>query len=63
MTNKLNGTAKWIIVTIAVLTIGFNTGITYNHIHSLTQKIEKLVLVVDKLDEKIDAINIRLAAK
>ena len=63
MTNKLNGTAKWIIVTIAVLTIGFNTGITYNHVHGLTQKIEKLVLVVDKLDEKIDAINIRLAAK
>ena len=58
---KLNGTARWIIVGLAVLAIVFNTGVTYNHIYHLSKQVIKLTEAVEKLDGKIDKINITLA--
>ena len=60
---KLNGTARWIIVGIAVLAIVFNTGVTYNHIHTLTKAVDKLTKGFEKMDENIDQINIKLAER
>lgn len=58
---KLNGTARWIIVALAVLALVFNSGVTYNHIYHLSEKVEKLTEAVEKMDGNIDKINIKLA--
>ena len=58
---KLNGTARWIIVALAVLAIAFNTGVTYNHIHNLSKQVVKLTEAVKEMDKSIDEINITLA--
>ena len=60
---RLNGTARWIIVGLAVLAIVFNTGVTYNHLYHLSKQVTKLTEVVEKLDGKIDEINIKLAER
>ena len=61
MTKKLNGTAKWIIVGIAVLGLAFNTGVTYNHIHTLSKNVAELKVSYEKLDEKFDKLILQLA--
>lgn len=58
---KLNGTARWIIVALAVLAVVFNSGVTYNHIYNLSEQVRKLTVAVEKMDENIDKINITLA--
>lgn len=58
---KLNGTARWIIVGLAVLALVFNSGVTYNHIYHLSEQVKKLTVAIDKMDENIDKINITLA--
>lgn len=58
---KLNGTARWIIVGLAVLGFVFNSGILYNHVHELSKKVNKLIITIEKMDENIDEINITLA--
>ena len=58
---KLNGTARWIIVALAVLAIVFNSGVTYNHIYHLSEQVKGLIKVVEKMDASIDKINITLA--
>ena len=58
---KLNGTARWIIVGLAVLALVFNSGVTYNHIHNLSEQVKKLTVAVEKMDGSIDKINITLA--
>ena len=63
MTKKLNGMAKWLIVGIAVLGLAFNTGVTYNHIHTLAKNVAELKISYEKLDEKFDEIMITMAAK
>ena len=60
---KSNGTVKWIIVGMAVLGFVFNTGVTYNHIHTLTTNVETLTLAIKEMDESIDEINITLASR
>ena len=63
MTKKLNGMAKWIIVALALATVVFNTGVTYNHVRHLTKTVEKMESKVDAMTEKINTINIKLAQK
>ncbi len=58
---KLNGTARWIIVALAVLAIAFNTGVTYNHIYHLSEQVKKLTTAIEKMDTSIDEIKITLA--
>lgn len=58
---KLNGTARWIIVGLAVLALVFNSGVTYNHIYHLSEQVKKLTEAVEKMDGSIDKINITLA--
>ena len=60
---KLNGTARWIIVALAVLALAFNSGVTYNHIYYLSEQVEKLTAAIEKMDESIDKINIKLAER
>ncbi len=60
---KLNGTARWIIVGLAVLAIVFNTGVTYNHIYHLSEQVKKLTKAIEEMDESIDKINIKLAER
>ena len=63
MTKKLNGMAKWIIVALALATVVFNSGVTYNHVRHLTKTVEKMESKVDAIAEKINTINIKLAQK
>ena len=63
MSKKLNGYAKWIGIILAILVIAFNSGVTYNHIHNLTEDVEKLILIVESLDKNIDKINLKLAER
>ena len=63
MTKKLNGMAKWIIVALALATVVFNSGVTYNHVRHLTKTVEKMGSKVDAIAEKINTINIKLAQK
>ena len=58
---KLNGTARWFIVGLAVLALVFNSGVTYNHIYHLSEQVEKLTEVVEKMDLSIDEIKLALA--
>jgi len=58
---KLNGTARWIIVGLAVLALVFNSGVTYNHIYHLSEQVKKLTVAIDEMDKSIDKINITLA--
>ena len=60
---KLNGMAKWIIVALALATVVFNSGVTYNHVRHLTKTVEKMESKVDAIAEKINTINIKLAQK
>ncbi len=39
---KLNGTARWIIVGIAILTLAFNSGILYNDVKHLSKEIAEI---------------------
>ena len=61
MAKKINGVARWVIVSLGLLTIAFNTGVTYNHIHNLSKGMEKLTETVEKLDDAIDEIRIEMA--
>lgn len=67
MTNKLNGTAKWIGLGILIITniaaIAYNVGVTNEKITTLSFKVEELRESVDEMDANIDGINIRLAAR
>lgn len=58
---KSNGTAKWTLVALAILTIAFNTGVTYNHLHNLSKEVDNLTQKIDKLDEKVDTLQIQIA--
>ena len=58
---KLNGTARWIIVGLAVLALVFNSGVTYNHIYHLSEEVKKLTEAVEKMDGSIDEIKLTLA--
>lgn len=58
---KLNGTARWIIVGLAVLALVFNSGVTYNHMYYLSEQVDKLTTAVKEMDKSIDKINITLA--
>lgn len=60
---RLNGTARWIIVGLAVLGLAFNSGILYNHVQELSKKVDNLIETVEKLDGNIDTINIKLAER
>ncbi len=61
MTKKLNGTAKWIGIALAILTIAFNAGMTYNHLSHLTKDIEEIKQNYTALDNKFDKMIIMLA--
>ena len=39
---KLNGTARWIIVGLAILTLAFNSGILYNDVKHLTREMAEI---------------------
>ena len=58
---RLNGTARWIIVGLAVLALVFNSGVTYNHIYHLSEQVKKLTIAIAEMDKSIDKINITLA--
>ena len=58
---RLNGTARWFIVGLAVLALVFNSGVTYNHIYHLSEQVKKLTEVVEKMDTSIDEIKLALA--
>ena len=53
--------AKWIIVSLSIGGLIFNSGILYNHVHNLTKIVEELKKTCIRLDEKIDNILIILA--
>ena len=55
---KLNGTTKWIIVALALLTVAFNSGVTYNHVKHLSKAVEKMEAKVNCMDDKIDKLAI-----
>ena len=61
MAKKLNGSAKWIIVALALLTVAFNSGVTYNHVRHLSEACRKMEIKIDAMDEKLDKINIEIA--
>ena len=61
MTKKLNGTAKWIGLIIVLVTVVFNAGVTYNHLHHLSKDIEDIKKNYTALDEKFDKMMIMLA--
>ena len=61
MAKKLNGMAKWIVVGLAILTVAFNSGVTYNHVRHMGRDVEKLEKKIDAMDDKIDKINMDLA--
>lgn len=52
--------AQWSIVGLAVIVIAFNTGVTYNHLHDLTGKVEKMTVKFEKLAEDVAGINVSL---
>jgi hypothetical protein len=58
---KLNGIAKWIIVALALGTVAFNSGVTYNHVRHLSKDLAKLELKVEEMHEALHKINIQLA--
>ena len=39
MKSKLNGSAKWIVVALAILTLAFNSGVLYNDVAHLTEEV------------------------
>jgi hypothetical protein len=46
---KLNGSAKWVIVALAVLTVAFNSGILYNDVAHLTEEVRLMRLDIVEL--------------
>ncbi len=58
---KLNGTARWIIVALAVLGLAFNSGILYNDVKHLLKSIEELKVSYSSLNEKVDSLILTLA--
>ena len=60
MTKKLNGMTKWIIVGLALLTVVFNSGVTYNHVKHLSEDVKKLEAKIDVMDGKVDAMSLDL---
>jgi len=63
MTKKLNGTARWIIVGLAVLGLAFNSGILYNDVKHLSESVTRLEKSYDDLNEKFDTILLSLAER
>jgi len=61
MAKKLNGMAKWIVVGLALLTVAFNSGVTYNHVKHLSIACDRLETKLNAMDDKIDKINLDLA--
>ena len=61
MTKKLNGTAKWIGIVLAILTIAFNAGMTYNHLSHMSKDIDEIRQNYKSLDDKFDKMIIMLA--
>ena len=61
MAKKLNGMAKWIGISLVVLTIVFNAGMTYNHLYHLSNDIEEIKKNYAALDNKFDKLLIMLA--
>jgi len=54
MANKLNGTAKWIIIIIAIGTIVYNTIAT--HVIAKNE-MKHVIKTVEKLDKKVDGLS------
>ena len=42
MAKKLNGTAKWFIVGLSILTLAFNSGILYNDVKHLKTDVNEI---------------------
>lgn len=42
MAKKLNGTAKWIIVGLSILTLAFNSGVLYNDVKHLKTDVTEI---------------------
>jgi hypothetical protein len=53
-TNKLNGTAKWIIVILAIATIAYNSVAT--HVIAKNE-VRHVILNQEKMDKKIDSLS------
>ncbi len=53
MAKKLNGTAKWIIVGLSILTLAFNSGILYNDVKHLKSDVAEIKRDVRSLREYI----------
>jgi len=62
MAKKINGTAKWVVVAMAIGGFVFNSGILYNDVVHLTKAVDKLEKSYNSLDEKIDIVILRLSA-
>lgn len=53
MTKKLNGYAKWIGILIALGTIIFSTGITYQKVSGIGKDVEKIEQRLEKIEERL----------
>jgi hypothetical protein len=42
MTKKLNGTTRWIIVGLSILTLAFNSGVLYNDVKHLKTDVTEI---------------------
>ncbi len=63
MAKKLNGTARWIIVALAVLGLAFNSGVLYNDVKHLSKSIEELKTSYSSLNGKVDKLILSLAER
>jgi len=61
MVKKLNGSAKWIVVALALATVAFNSGVTYNHVKHLTAEVNKQSIAIAELHKECEKINLILA--
>lgn len=52
--------ARWAIVGLAVLTIAFNTGVTYNHLHELSGKVETMTEDVKEMKAALESIRLAI---
>ena len=58
---KLNGTARWIIVALAIGALVFNSGVLYNDVKHLTESVKKLEQSHLSLNDKLDKLILTLA--
>ncbi|MBN2591592.1 MAG: hypothetical protein JXA96_17130 [Sedimentisphaerales bacterium] len=55
--------AQWVIVTLAIGAVIFNTGVTYNHVQHNAQSIQEMKQQCALMQQKIDSILFKLAEK